>query len=101
MSTNTLLDLIKEFKKFRTWTKRKRELKVLIKTQIKKSDLHTFTASKYVIGLTRFGDTKLIQSNHADIGSTEFPSDKSLEIFCLGLEHCVYYEYAVLKVSNV
>ena len=83
--------LLVEFDILKTWTARKKFLKKEIKMEVDRLQLIKIVANKNKFQLSRFGQTKIVDSAKLDT-SFNFPTQsKKIQLICLEPEHCVFF----------
>lgn len=98
-SDEYLSTLLIEFNEINTWTKRKKTLKHQILEEVHRLNLPKTVANKNKFQLSRFGQTKILYpTESASELDSYVDSQKSKQLICLGLEHCVYYWIAIREV---
>jgi len=100
MKTPTLLELLNQFNKIRTWTNEKKNLKTEIIKTIKKEKLYVFIGSKNTFKLTRFGARRKVSNQMlSSLQSVNFKT-KEIELICMGQEHCDYMYIAAKEIDQ-
>lgn len=97
-NNDALTLLLQDFDSLKTWTTRKKHLKKEIKKEIDRLHLHKIVLSKSKFHLSRFGQTKII--NTAELTNyLDFPlRAKKIQLICLEPDHCVFFWTALRDV---
>lgn len=87
--------LLEEINNLKTWTKRKQDLKSQILMEIDRLKLKQIVLSKSKSQLSRFGQTKIIETSESPIDLSLIVRSKKVKMICLENEHCTYFRIAL------
>ena len=90
--------LLLEFDLLKTWTARKKCLKREIKMEVDRLQLIKIVATKNKFQLSRFGQTKIVDSTELNNGFNLPVLSKKIQLICLEPEHCVFFWIAAREV---
>lgn len=94
------MQLLKEFKRINTWTKKKKDLKSAIIQKIQDEKHYVFVGSRNTFKLTRFGEARRVSNQMlSTLHSFNFKA-KEIELICLGQEHCDFMYIAAIELGH-